>query len=185
LNSEPSSKEQALSMRALGITYKEISATTGLSVDWCKRNLKSVETTKREDPCLVELINAAIKPEGITNYEAGAIIFKYHQGANKEKVRSMKKKAKMLNPKCLFRPDWLDASSPTESYKAMNAYALHLMDEIDTLVRHYSDTFPSVRAASVKYELIKLSCSNMVGGEPLSTHVLRTERVAEELSQRT
>ena len=181
------SRERAVALRKKGMTYKEISSTLdgAVSVDWCKRNLKGVPIPEPTlDECTQELITLASRPEGCSSYEAAGVVFKYHKNATMEKVRTMKKKAKKLNTECLFRPDWLDTNQPTLSHNAINAYALHLMDEIDNLVRHYTDTFPSTSSNAVRYELLKLSCSRLISKEPLALHISKNEKIAEELEKR-
>lgn len=176
-------QEQASALRRQGYTYPEISSALNgaVSVDWCKRNLKGVKGKKKEDPCVSELIKAGTTDIGCSDYEAVGIVFKHYEGADMQKVRSLKSKAKQLNSKCVFRPDWMDPKQPVESHKAINAYALHLMDEIDNLVRHYKESFPDVRENSVRYELLKLSCSSLVSPEPLAKHIGRNEQAVEDM----
>lgn len=176
-------REKAIELRKQGLTYPEISSTLNgaVSVDWCKRNLKGIKGEKKEDPCITELIKAGTSESGCSDYEAVGIVFKHYEGADMQKIRAIKAKAKKIESKCVFRPDWLDPQKPAESHKAMNAYALHLMDEIDTLVRHYKESFPSTREASIRYELLKLSCSSLVSPEPLAKHIGRNEQAVEDM----
>lgn len=183
-------KEEAIKLREQGKTYPEISSTLNgaVSVDWCKRNLKNVVMVRQKvyenSGCLEELISLATRPEGCTDYEAKGVIFKYYADATNEKVRYLKRRSISLNKECLYRPDWIDPTKPRESHDAINAYAIHLMDEIDSLVDSYLQSYPSSADWAVKYELLKLACSAQISKEPLSKRLYRNELVAETLEDR-
>ena len=178
--------EEAKKLRLEGLTYKQISESIGVSVDWCKKRLKGVKPEQKQetDVCVLELVAIASRPEGCTDYEARAVVFKYYENATEDKVRYIKKKAIKHDSKCLFRPSWIDTAQPTESHKALNAYATHLADEIDHLVEQYLERFPNSNKWALKYELLKLSCSSQISKEPLSKRIARNELIAEELSNR-
>lgn len=180
-------KEQAESLRKQGMTYKQISeALEGkVSVDWCKRQLKDIKKEKISDACIEELVRMATKPEGITVYEANAIIFKHNEGKTltKDQIKNIRKKAQYADKGCLFRPAWMDATNPIESYKSLMAYSLHLLDEFDNVVRHYTDSYPSVNAKAVKYELMK-HVFPKISPEPLPGRIMRSETISEQLSER-
>src|SRR4030066_398208 len=73
-------KEQATTLRQQGMTYAEISSALDgvVSVDWCKKNLKGVTKPKPVDTCVEEIIALGLRPQGVTDYEATGIVFKYH-----------------------------------------------------------------------------------------------------------
>lgn len=182
-------EKEAVILRQRGLTYKAISEQLGgvVSVDWAKRNLKGIKpasTPTPSDPCVDELISLATRPEGCTDYEARGVIYKHNEGANSGRVSYLKRRARKKNKACLFRPDWIDTSQPSLSHKAINAYALHLQDEVDRLVMEYVERFTLSSPEAVKYELLKLSHSDIVSKEPLSKRVQKNEEIAEELEIR-
>lgn len=180
-------KERALELRKKGLTYKQISSALdgAISVDWCKRNLKAVQKEKITDACIEELIKEATKPEGISVYEANAIIYKHnqHKALSKDAVSNLRKKAKRTNEDCVFRPAWLDPIKPQESYKTMFAYIHHLIDEVENVVRWYCDTYPLTNPSAVRYELTKYVFPK-ISGETLAGRTMRTEDIVETLASR-
>lgn len=180
-------KERALELRKKGLTYKEISSALdgAVSVDWCKRNLKSVQKEKITDACIQELIKEATKPEGISVYEANAIIYKHNQNKalSKDAVSNLRKKAKRTNEDCVFRPAWLDPVKPQDSYKTMFAYIDHLINEVENVVRWYCDTYPLTNPSAVRYELTKYLFPK-ISGETLAGRTMRTEDIVETLASR-
>lgn len=180
-------KERALELRKKGLTYKEISSALdgAVSVDWCKRNLKAVQKEKITDACIEELIKEATKPEGISVYEANAIIYKHnqHKALSKDAVSNLRKKAKRTNEDCVFRPAWLDPVKPQDSYKTMFAYIDHLINEVENVVRWYCDTYPLTNPSAVRYELTKYLFPK-ISGETLAGRTMRTEDIVETLASR-
>lgn len=152
-------KEKAVALRQQGLTYKEISNELdgAVSIDWCKRNLKQIRTPVVEDECVNAVIEKAIRPEGVSVYEANGIIMEHNKALTmtKSQMRTIREKAKMKNPECLFRQEWMSTKDPVKSHKAFCAYVLHMQDEIDNIVRWYCDTFPETKPSSVKYELLE------------------------------
>lgn len=180
-------KDRALDLRKKGLTYKEISSALdgAVSVDWCKRNLKDVQKEKITDVCIEELIMKATKSEGISVYEANAIIFKHNQNKalSRDAIGNIRKKAKKTNPDCVFRPAWLDPIKPQESFKTMFAYIDHLIDETENMVRWYCDTYPLTNPSAVRYELTKYLFPK-ISGETLAGRTMRTEDIVETLASR-
>lgn len=180
-------KEKAIALRKDGLTYKEIviALDGAVSVDWCKKNLKGVKKERISDDCIRELVERASMPSGITVYQANEIIFKHnrHTKLSKETLRSIRNKAKYASEKCLFRPAWIDPEKSIESYKSMMAYTIHLLGEIDEIVRHYKDSYPSVDASAVRYELVKHVFPSITA-EPLNGRIRRSELASEMLAHR-
>lgn len=181
-------KERAESLRKQGLTYKQIvSALDGaVSVDWCKRNLKASNTSKGDDnsKCVAEIIALGERPEGVTQYEANGIIFKHFPNANDNKVRYIKEKAKTLSTNCIIHTGWIDHMKPNESHKAMNAFALHLMDQVDLMVEDYKEMYPNSNKWSVRYEMLKLAFSKQISPEALTSRVYNNELLAEKMETR-
>lgn len=175
-------KQKAAILRQQGLTYAEISNQLGMNLSWCKRHLKDVEV---EDPCTMELVQMAIRPEGVSVYEANAIIFKHNkdQAVTKDQLGNARKKAVRADENCVFRPSWLDVTKPIRSYKAMLAYTDHLLDQVDFMVKEYCEEFEGVHPDAVKYELLKYAFPQ-ISPEPLSGRINRTEVLVERMYDR-
>lgn len=176
--------KEAVHLRAQGLTYKEISKELGVSVDWCKRNLKDVSKGKKEDPCMDELVALATRPQGIEDYIATGIIYKYHTNPSQNKVNYIKDKLKKT-PNCIVHKGWIDHMKPIESHKSMNAFVLHLMDSVDLMVEEYTEMYPSTNKWSVRHEMLKLAFSDKIMGEPLGSRIARNELLAEMFADRS
>ncbi len=190
MESKEELKAEATRLRQLGHKYKEISQllSGAVSVDWCKKNLRGVKTPAVEDDqCLLDVIELAIRPEGVSVYEANGVIIRHSKAAgvevSKDQMRQIRDKAKTRNPECLFRPAWVSTEKPTESYKAFCTYLLHLQDELDNITRWYCDSFPETQQSSVRYELLEYLKPNK-DGESLSRRISRTENLCEQMEER-
>lgn len=179
-------KEQAKALRLQGLTYAQISSALdgALSVDWCKKNLRDIQQPKQEDKCLEELLSLGCRPEGVTHYEANGVIYKYHPEANTNKLSYMKDKAKKVDKSFIVHSGWIDPMKPNESHKAINAFALHLMDQVDSMVDDYMFSYPNANKWSVRYEMLKLAFSKQISREPLTSRVYTNEKLAEAMEER-
>lgn len=179
-------KAEAVRLREKGHTYKQISeALNGvLSVDQCKRFLKGVVVNSDDKKCLEELIVLASRPQGITNYQATGIVYKFFEEATQGKVKYMKEKAKKQNPNCLFHAGWIDPSKAVDSHKSLCALVLHISDEVDSLVEDYLVRYPGADKWAVKNEILKLSFSDKMSVEPLSIRIARNEQLVELMESR-
>ena len=178
-------EHKAMELRKQGLSYKEISSTLNgvLSVDWCKKNLKNILKGKKEDPCMDELILLASRPQGLQDYEAVGIMFKYNPDVSQNQINYMKDKLKKT-PNCLLHKGWIDTMKPEQSHKSMNTFALHLMDSVDQMVDEYLDMYPNTNRWSVRNELLQLSFSDKINGGPLGTRIFRNELLAEMIADR-
>lgn len=190
MGSKEEPKAEAIRLRQLGHTYKEISQLLNgaVSIDWCKKNLKEVKTPAvKDDQCLLDVIELAIRPEGVSVYEANGIIIRHSKAAgvevSKEQMRQIRDKAKTRNTECLFRPAWVSTEKPTESYKAFCSYLLHLQDEMDNIIRWYCDSFPEAQQSSVRYEILEY-LKPTKDGESLNRRISRTEKLCEQMEER-
>lgn len=182
-------KEKAESLRKQGMTYKQIveKLDGAISVDWCKRNLKGVEGNTREriDPkCVDEIVLLGERPQGVLYYEANAVIMKYYPEANDYKLRYVRGKAKAQSNNCIIHNGWIDHMKPNESHKAINAFALHLMDELDSMVEDYMFSYPNATKWSVRYEMLKLALDQSISKESLNNRVYTNELLAETMETR-
>ena len=190
MGSKEELKAEATRLRQLGHKYKEISQLLDgkVSIDWCKKNLKEVKTPAvKDDQCLLDVIELAIRPEGVSVYEANGIIIRHSKAAgvevSKEQMRQIRDKAKTRNTECLFRPAWVSTEKPTESYKAFCSYLLHLQDEMDNIIRWYCDSFPEAQQSSVRYEILEY-LKPTKDGESLNRRISRTEKLCEQMEER-
>ena len=179
-------KERAVTLREQGYTYKQIvEALDGaVSLDWCKKTLKHIKKPKEDDECLKELLELGCRPEGVTHYEANGIIYKHRPNATKSNMDYIKEKAKKADSRFVIHTGWIDHMKPNESHKAMNAFALHLMDQVDLMVEDYIETFPNSNKWSVRYEMLKLAFSKQISPEPLLSRVYTNEKLAERMEDR-
>ncbi len=182
-------KQRAIELRKQGMTYKEISSALdgAVSVDWCKRNLKGKEGAVRErinPKCVDEIIKLGERPQGIMYYEANAIILSYYPKADGYKQRYIRDKAKAQSPECIIHNGWIDHMKPNESHKAINAFALHLMDEIELMVDDYMFSYPNANRWSVRYEMLKLALDQQISKESLNSRVYTNELLAERMESR-
>lgn len=182
-------KEQAERLRKQGMTYKQISSTLdgAVSVDWCKRNLKGSEGGSKErinPECVDEIIKLGERPQGVMHYEANAIILSYYPQANDYKQRYIREKAKGISENCIIHYGWIDHMKPNESHQAINAFALHLMDQIDSMVDDYMFSYPNANRWSVRYEMLKLALDQSISKESLNSRIYTNELLAERMDTR-
>jgi hypothetical protein len=175
--------DRAKAFRAAGKTYKQISELTGLSVDWCKKNLKVVQV--KNDDLLEELITLATRPEGCTSYEATTLIFSHRKGTpmTAEACKNIKDKAKRRNKDVLFRPAWMDTTYPIESNMTLNTLALDLSNRITEATDDYMEHYPRCSRKMVQRELVHLA-SGFTAPEGLKTRLERNEQNAQMVACR-
>lgn len=178
-------KDKAFELRKQGRTYREIVELLdgGVSIDWCKKNLKGVLKKEDNAACIRELKEKASRPEGLTEYEATGIIFNHFENATPNKVRYIKRMVKK-DPACLIRPDWTDTEHPTESYRSILALSIHLADEVGWLVEDFMSRYPKANPWAVKHEILKLAFSDKISAEPLTNRIHRNEVIIEEMEER-
>lgn len=179
-------KEQAIALRKKGLTYQQISeALNGeLSVHWLRRNIANASKGTYLEPMIEELIAEASKPQGCSSYKAHGIVFKHrNKKVTYDAMSAIKKKAKKIDPRCLFIPPWLDTNKPVEANILINAYAHELYETMQHLADNYMQSFPNVRRNSVLRELVGLAYEDMLP-EPLSIRLNRNMNNVEELVTR-
>lgn len=182
-------KKEAESLRKQGLTYKQIVSTLdgAVSVDWCKRNLKGTGGGSKErinPECVNEIVNLGERPQGLLLYEANGIIKKYYPDANDYKLRYIREKAKSTSKNCIIHNGWIDYMKPNESHKAINAFALHLMDQVDSMVEDYMFSYPNANKWSVRYEMLKLAFDQAISKESLNSRAYYNELLAENMETR-
>lgn len=180
-------KEQAIELRKQGQTYTSISSLLGVSLDWCKRNLKSVEYKKLIDPIVAQILDLAIRPEGCTNYELTGVVMKLAPELIDEKgdyMQSYKRKVRNKSTKALFRPSWMSEDKPLDSQQWLYTLANELHERINDYAQDYLDKHPEVTdRKGVTDELVKLAHGSLIP-EGLSTRLSRHEATVELLIER-
>lgn len=181
-------KERAVELRLQGKTYKEIAdILDGVSVDWCKRNLKGLKPKAQgvSEEALQEVINLAIRPEGCTNYELNAVLFKYFEkGELKgDYMQGYKRRAKYRNSDCVFRPGWISKTLPKHSQTLLYSMASDLFERFQEAVADYTDTFPDTDKKAVLMELVKISNGHL-NPEGLEKRLERNNDVVFALEER-
>lgn len=182
-------KQKARDLRSQGLTYKQIvEALDGaVSIDWCKRQLKGSSHKSNDDntACIQEVITLGKRPEGVTHYEANGVIYKHFPNANEYKLRYIKDRAKIKGEDVIVHTGWIDHMKPNESHKAMNAFVLHLMDQVDLMVEDYIELFPNANKWSVRHEMLTLAFSDKISNISLNNRIYTNELVAERMEDRT
>lgn len=176
--------DQATNLRQQGWNYKEISRKLGVSVDWCKRNLKGIKKGV-SDPLIHELIQAAIRPEGCTHYEAAGIVYKHYgeEEVSYEKIRQHKRAAVAANPNCIFRPTWMSPTDPQGCTQSMLQEVSNLWDRITDATMTLCEQYPDAPFAEVQKELLALLSDSSPEGT--TTRCERNINTATALSNRT
>lgn len=150
-------KDTAITLRNQGWSYKEISKKLGVSLDWCKRNLKGVKKGVG-DPLVHELIQAATRPEGCTHYEAQGIVYKHYgeEEVTYEKVRQYKRAAKNADNRCVFRPSWMSVEDPVGCNQALLQEVSNLWDRVTDATLALCEKYPDASFSSMQTEVLTL-----------------------------
>lgn len=100
-------KEEAVALRQQGKTYAEISEQVGVSLDWCKRNLKSV---RQEEKLKFEALYAKGKSStGVSRTEVFNTLNLSAQDKSQHNklLSSAVKRIRANNKENIVRPDWM------------------------------------------------------------------------------
>ena len=159
----------AISLRKEGKKYREIvelcaqiDATQSVTLDWCKRELKSVkkETIDLvEQACLDQITHLALLPKGISYPECRKIIAYNHKLDSETSVYDLYKKYKAKVQKiegAFFRPSSIQPNRAAQSYKELLQYTNVLYDTIADYICDYCRDNPEVYPDSVRRELANL-----------------------------
>jgi hypothetical protein len=107
--------EQATLLRKQGLSYSAIAKELNCSIDWCKRNLSSVQKNIKENDTMKALVAKAKSTRGITS---GEIL----------------KKAAEITP---INPDWTDKEKSQNEAKVMQRLRTKVKAVDNTIVRPY------------------------------------------------
>lgn len=147
----PEIKDKAIALREEGKSYREISTTLNVSIDWCKKNLKHITKGHLNNDVLDALVSLAIRPEGCSYKELSFLLAKH--GISKDKKEAYKRKAKAINPSCLFRPDWMSPNNPKESLDTLYSLAENLHERFHTAINEWHTLQPEQDVYAMKWVL--------------------------------
>lgn len=177
----------AKKLREEGFTYKQIVEELGVTIGWCKYNLKGVKSLiadkyikEIKDNCLIRGgVNF-----GIGNYQAKGIIFKHFENISYDRSLYLMNKAKASG--VLIRPDWVNLNKPLESYTTMLTDAMdinyYIEDKIDDYIRGLDvGEFDRPNRNAVKREMLSLALGAWVSKERLGDRVVRNEAILNEI----
>lgn len=96
-------KEKARQLRKEGKKYKDIAQETGLSIDWCKKNLSKIENKKPVIEDALFLLDLCNRDEGCTSGEATTELRRKLGVLTKDRIKYTKKLA--LSCGAVFKED--------------------------------------------------------------------------------
>ncbi|MNV61768.1 hypothetical protein D3C71_1542920 [compost metagenome] len=154
--------DKAICMRVSGSTYNEIVKAlsgSGITEHWCKTHLKEVQKNKPEADLIRLIIKEATKPEGVTNYTIKGLVMNSSKSDKADDftyISALKKKAKRLDEKCLFRPSWLSPKQALASRDSMYDKANTIFERLQELALEHAIQF-DVTQQSALMEIVNLS----------------------------
>ncbi len=186
-------QQQAVELRKVGQTYKEIAQTTGYSVDWCKKNLATVDKNSAEKHTIKEAIKLAQSNDGITGWQIEKLVRDvypqqseqadkaYIDFINKAKVRF--KTAINKEDNTVIRPYWMVPENGHTSLHLMLECVNSVQDSIDscvTYMRQQLDLNDS-HTRSIRFAVIKLLLDSNLAPEGVETCCDRLSTIAYKL----
>lgn len=156
--------DKATCMKVAGNSYKEIVqalSDSGITEHWCKVNLKDVQKNKAEADLIQSIIKEATKPEGVTTYTVKGLVLdsrKADKVTDFKYISALKRKAKRLDGKCLFRPSWLAPNQALASRDSMYDKANTAFERLQELALEHAIQF-GVTQQSALMEIVNLSNS--------------------------
>lgn len=198
---KPLVAQYAISLRKEGKKYtdivelcSQIDKSSSVTLDWCKRNLKSVEIETVdlvEQNCLDQITKLALLPKGVTYAECKKIIVYNHKinsySDSDLDIYSIYKKYKNKVSKVegtFFRPSSIQPDRAQQSFKQLLSCANYLYDTIADYVNDYCVDNPEVYGDAVRRELANIlfpELKLMGGGAIRCKHL---EEAVETLKER-
>lgn len=186
-------KEHATLLREQGLSYAEVAEQTGYSIDWCKKNLKTVQKNKQEKGAIAEAVVKAQSKDGITNGEIKYLVRSVYpvDGSKEQKLLEDKaisrfKTAINKEPYTVIRPYWMQPENAQISFNL-------LLRSIDDISQRMTDEVTSIRQAlnldmtydnSLRYAIIKMLQGSTLAQEGLESHCDLLARTADNLERR-
>ena len=198
---KPLVAQYAISLRKEGKKYtdivelcSQIDKSSSVTLDWCKRNLKSVEIETVdlvEQNCLDQITKLALLPKGVTYAECKKIIAYNHKinsySDSDLDIYSIYKKYKNKVSKVegtFFRPSSIQPNRAQQSFKQLLSCANYLYDTIADYVNDYCVDNPEVYGDAVRRELANILFPELklMGGGAIRCKYL--EEAVETLKER-
>lgn len=183
----PESRTQAIQMRAAGASYPDIVNAVNceaVTVDWCKRNLKTVPVYDTHFYLIEELTPLALRPEGIARLDLRTRIKKAYGIADGNPIpRAIYTRTTNALPEGTFiRPDFLEPEAAVASQNALCVAAITLMERFEELVAEYIHQFPSTSPWHVRNTILQMLTGSHPGGPLVQGR--RINDAVEELTDR-
>lgn len=176
-------KEKALELRDEGKTYKEISEVLGVSVDWCKRNLKGTRKEHPDKPLIEALVRISTKPGGCSDKDAIHLMYehyKQHRGDLKPNIYEIKKSVRRLAPNAIFLPAWMSQEYPHDSHSTLMTEVNGIYEYVEDRVQEYLNKYSNIDPNSLRRELCYLVFP-FSSTESVSSRLERFENILQSL----
>lgn len=165
----PESRTQAIQMRATGASYPDIVTAINceaVTLDWCKRNLKTVPVYDTHFYLVEELTPLALRPEGVARLDLRTRIKKAYGIADGSPIpRAIYTRTTNALPEGSFiRPDFLEPEAAAASQNALCGAAVILMERFEELVADYLHQFPSTSPWHVRNTILQMLTGSHPGG---------------------
>lgn len=162
-------RKQAVQMRSEGASYKDIAATlaaSGVTENWCKRNLGTVAVFDTHFFLMEQLLPLATRPEGISRLEFRTKIKGAYGIPFDEAIpQAIDKRARRALPEDAFiRPDWMEPEAARASQNEILQDAIILFDRLDEMVAEFCEKYPTANPWHVRQEIITLGLGDHPAG---------------------
>ena len=188
----------AIKLREEGLSYKQISAELGCSIDWCKRNLSNTTKNKLKEEKIRDLVIKAQQPEALTKSEIRLVVLETDRPESNmtklqfnEEVRTkVNNIASKINKKegTIIRPTWMNPNNAESCYYKLAEFAEILDAQLDELVNSYfMETGTEVTEWSKKSflcALLQISKASQVMNVSPTTLLTNYEEIARKLVER-
>lgn len=186
-------KEFATQLREQGLGYNEIAQQTGYSLDWCKKNLKTVQKNKHEKSVLAEAIVKAQSTQGITNGEIKYLVrglYPVDGTKQQEEIedKAIKRFKAAINRTAgtIIRPYWMQPENARMSFKmvvcAVDIVSEKMTDVVTTIRKELNLDFTYDN--SLRYAIIKMLQGSNLAQEGLENHCDMLNNIANILDER-
>lgn len=186
-------KQQAVELRKIGQTYKEIAQTTGYSLDWCKRNLAMVDKNSIEKQAIKEAIKIAQSTEGITGWEIEKIVRDVYPQQEDQtdkayidlvhKAKTRFKSAINKEDNTVIRPYWMMPNNGLTSLQLLMQSVNSVQDSMDDCVLYMRNqlNLNDSYSRSIRFTVIKLLLDSSLVPEGVETCCDRLDQIAYKL----
>lgn len=186
-------KGYATQLREQGLSYVEIAQETGYSVDWCKKNLKTVQKNKHEKTAVAEAIKKAKSKDGTTNGEIKYLVRSIYpvdgtkQQEEQEKKAIARFKASIGRAEdTIIRPYWMQPENARMSFNLVLAAVDEIQQRMTDVVTNIRKTLDLDNSYdnSLRYAIIKMLQGSTLAQEGLENHCETLNNIANALEAR-